>query len=194
MNTKYAGLIDVSNPNPGAIDIRDIAHSLSQQNRYNGYTQWPYSVAQHCVVVAEVLEPLGPEMQFRGLMHDATEAYVSDLPYPIKQALRRMGGTHFDYLELLWRKVIAVKFDLPRDVCGEVAEVDKNITGDEMFTLLGKGEPSYGIKIAELAPRVAEAQFLHKYYELCYKTQRESTGRVSTARSLPATDLQYSRA
>ena len=72
--------------NPEAICIEDIAHSLSQKCRFNGHTNNFYSVAQHCLNVMWNLRKKGysHEVQLLGLLHDAAEAYISDLPSPLK--------------------------------------------------------------------------------------------------------------
>ena len=73
---------------PRAVDINidDIAHALSQQCRFSGHTREHYSVAEHCVRVADVLEDWGcsTEVQLWGLLHDASEAYLVDIPSPLK--------------------------------------------------------------------------------------------------------------
>jgi uncharacterized protein len=78
--------IDVSNPNPADIVIEDIAWALSRMPRFSGHSipYVPYSVAQHCIQVAEDLKNYGPDIQLYGLLHDAAEAYINDLPSPVK--------------------------------------------------------------------------------------------------------------
>jgi len=65
------------------IDIRDIAHSLSQLCRYTGHTNMFYSVAQHSLLVSERM-PGGAEDKLCGLLHDAAETYTNDLAAPLK--------------------------------------------------------------------------------------------------------------
>jgi 5'-deoxynucleotidase YfbR-like HD superfamily hydrolase len=73
---------------PRATDFRtsDIAHSLSQICRYNGHTSEFWSVAAHSLEVSKVLEEMGRPLieQFAGLMHDACESCLCDIPRPIK--------------------------------------------------------------------------------------------------------------
>ena len=78
--------IDVSNPDPATIEITDIAWALSRMPRFSGHSipYVPYSVAQHCIRVAEDLKEAGPRIQLLGLLHDAAEAYINDLPSPVK--------------------------------------------------------------------------------------------------------------
>jgi 5'-deoxynucleotidase YfbR-like HD superfamily hydrolase len=78
--------IDVTDPNPSDIVIEDIAWALSRMPRFSGHSipYVPYSVAQHCIQVAEDLKEYGPTVQLYGLLHDAAEAYINDLPSPVK--------------------------------------------------------------------------------------------------------------
>jgi 5'-deoxynucleotidase YfbR-like HD superfamily hydrolase len=78
--------VDVVNPNPDTIVIGDIAWALSRMPRFSGHSipYVPYSVAQHCIQVAKELESYGPDLQLYGLLHDAAEAYINDLPSPVK--------------------------------------------------------------------------------------------------------------
>ena len=78
--------IDITNPNPDTIEITDIAWSLSRMPRFSGHSipYIPYSVAQHCIQVAKELAPHGARIQLHGLLHDAAEAYINDLPSPVK--------------------------------------------------------------------------------------------------------------
>lgn len=60
----------------------DIGHALSQINRWSGHTSHPWSVAQHSIVVAALVEP---QFTLWALLHDAPEAYLTDLPRPLKR-------------------------------------------------------------------------------------------------------------
>lgn len=69
------------------ISIVDIAHALSNLCRFAGHSKIFYSVAQHSVYVSFVMEMMGLDKEkcLAGLLHDATEAYLIDLPQPIKR-------------------------------------------------------------------------------------------------------------
>ena len=71
--------------------IEDIAHSLAIQNRFHGHTLRPYSVAEHSLLVVEIMErDMGitePGALLAGLTHDAHEAYCSDLSTPMKRVI-----------------------------------------------------------------------------------------------------------
>lgn len=82
--TRSGKRFDLLEPTATMVDPADIAWSLSMQCRFNGHGKAFYSVAQHCLVVAELVPA---QYQLEALLHDATEAYVGDLVSPLKQAL-----------------------------------------------------------------------------------------------------------
>lgn len=103
--TTFTGrCLDLIRPDPADIDIRDIAHSLAMQCRFNGHTKRFYSVAQHTVLVSNLLE--GDDALW-GLLHDAAETYVSDIPRPLKAQL-----PEFEIAEDRMLKAIIIRFGL----------------------------------------------------------------------------------
>ncbi len=68
------------------ISIKDIAHSLALTCRFRGHTKQYYSVAEHCIRCAEMdlHSPDGYGLARYRLLHDAPEAYLCDLPSPLK--------------------------------------------------------------------------------------------------------------
>lgn len=75
-----------TNPEASTFTIADIAHALSQVPRFVGQLPTPYSVAQHSIHVVRVLQAWGAPLsaQRLGLVHDASEAYMNDLPRDLK--------------------------------------------------------------------------------------------------------------
>jgi hypothetical protein len=71
-------------PRADEVRIEDIAHSLALLCRFGGHCRRFYSVAEHSVHVARMLPP---HLALWGLLHDAAEAYVCDLPSPLKRML-----------------------------------------------------------------------------------------------------------
>lgn len=74
-------------PRPEEVELQDIAHSLSQQCRWTGHVAHFYSIAQHAVYVAEVVEALLPHLALAALHHDSAEAYIGDMARPWKRML-----------------------------------------------------------------------------------------------------------
>lgn len=86
----YTGIeFYLDDPRPEVVDIRDIAHALSNICRFTGHTKSFYSVAQHSVWVADclILWDCPRSLVKAGLLHDAAEAYYGDLSYPLKLML-----------------------------------------------------------------------------------------------------------
>jgi hypothetical protein len=97
-------------PSTADICIEDIAHALSLENRYGGHLPGPYSVAQHCLLAARIVrEVLGGSLadERDTLMHDAAEAYLKDIPRPLKLAL-----PGYKVIESRCEATIAEKFGL----------------------------------------------------------------------------------
>jgi len=78
--------VDPDRPEPENFDIRDIAHALDQICRFSGQLMKPYSVAAHSLEVSRLVEEEGgtPLECLTALLHDAPEAYLQDLPTPVK--------------------------------------------------------------------------------------------------------------
>jgi hypothetical protein len=122
-------------PRPDEIDIRDIAHSLSLTCRFRGHCQTYYSVAEHSVRCAEYLERLRPwdkKLQLWGLLHDAAECMLCDVPRPIKPFL-----TGFKEIEDNISKAVAEKFDLPWPMHMDVKLADNVLLATEARDLMG---------------------------------------------------------
>lgn len=78
---------------PEDVHIEDIAHGLSNLCRFAGQVREFYSVAQHSWHVADYLRTNGatPLLQLAGLLHDGTEAYMVDIPRPVKHIPEMQG-------------------------------------------------------------------------------------------------------
>ena len=131
-----------SDPRLEEIHIKDIAHSLSLQCRFSGHTKVPYSVAQHSLLVAEEVESKYDDKRLSrtALLHDASEAFLVDLPRPIKS----MGqlGEEYRKIEDKIQKVISKKFDLIYPFPDEVMHEDLVLLVTEARDLMAhpKGE------------------------------------------------------
>ena len=74
-------------PRAEDIDDKDIAHALSLICRFNGHSSRFYSVAEHSIRVAHLVDSWGasPRVQLAALLHDASEAYIADVSRPLKR-------------------------------------------------------------------------------------------------------------
>lgn len=135
IQTRSGHRFDYQFPDPDSIVIEDIAHALSMKCRFNGHCSRFYSVAEHSIRVSLMLatEQQTPEVQFFGLMHDTAEAYLPDVPRPLKH-LPEFG--FFRDLEKSIEIAIAAKFGLPIFEHPIVKWADGQILYDEMATLM----------------------------------------------------------
>jgi hypothetical protein len=144
------GLIDLDAPAHtwGAPNWEGIAVSLSRINRWNGNTSRPYSVAEHSIRVARLLPP---GLKLAGLVHDAAEAFIGDLPYPIRQCA---GAGKFEQLDAKITLWIYESLEI-RNLIGhpEIAEADRIMAATEYRDLCG-GDPVAAGMVAPLAWRV----------------------------------------
>jgi hypothetical protein len=92
---------DIFNPRIEDICIEDIAHGLSLQCRFNGHCNKFYSIAEHCIRMACWDLPGDPKQR---LFHDAAEAYIGDIPSPIKQNLSEFEKIEENLLEIIFKK------------------------------------------------------------------------------------------
>lgn len=98
-----------SDARPDDIDIRDIAHALSFLCRANGHFSRFFSVGSHCINCYNEASARGlsAEVRLACLIHDASEAFISDITRPVKTAL-----PDYRALEEQLETVISEKFGL----------------------------------------------------------------------------------
>lgn len=153
-------------PRPDEVDILDIAHSLSMQCRYGGHSRFFYSVAEHCVLLSHAVPA---DLAFSALMHDAAEAYLVDVPRPIK---RFLGD--YKTIESNLESVILPAFGLPYPTPALVMEYDSRILIDEREQLMAAPPRPWGdiasgplgVRILGYPPMRAETIFLRRFHEL----------------------------
>lgn len=153
----------------GDVDIVDIAHSLSNICRFNGHCSRFYSVAQHSVYVAQRL-PM--RLRFPGLMHDATEAYCSDVIRPIKRMIKG-----YEEIENRVWMAICERFGLSTELDPLIKEVDCRVLLTEKRDILvrhdwqwteeqagdSRLEPYDSLYIRPWKPKFAKFKFLHMF-------------------------------
>lgn len=120
------GSYDVMRHDFSNLSILDVAWHLAQANRYNGACAQPYSVAQHCLLVAQVLPA---EYKFAGLMHDVTETVLGDIVSPFKHVL-----TEYRLMEAACMRQAEKHFGLPEDALEHplVRQADRQVMAAEM--------------------------------------------------------------
>lgn len=166
---------DILKPDPSLIDVQDIAGALSKLCRFGGHSKQFYSVAEHSILAAELMSQRYGNNQVLmrwALLHDASEAYVVDIPRPAKRQL-----AEYMSIENVIQNAIAERFGLPWPMPQEVHDVDNDMLSLELRAYLPcQPEEQYpplpliclGRELPTLpfAPRAAELAFLAKINEL----------------------------
>lgn len=151
-------------PRPEEVFIEDIAHALSMICRFGGHSLVFYSVAQHSVLVARNLRR---EHKRWGLMHDASESYVMDIPRPLKYFIPGYKGIENNVM-----RAISLRYGLG-DMPADIKRVDNAILADEMSQLMAPPpeewhlpEPPLGINIKPWGPKRAKTEFMKEFTKL----------------------------
>ena len=156
-------------PKTQTIHILDIAHALSMICRFNGHCRKFYSVAEHCVRMSE---EIAPSVAIHAIMHDAAEAYISDVARPIKPLLGGYKGIEKGIMD-----AVNLRFGLQYELGDEQAikTADLRMLATERQQLMSihapkwdclEGIDPYPITLACWAPSMAEGMFLDRFKEL----------------------------
>jgi hypothetical protein len=151
---KYLNLLKMD---PDTIDIEDIAHGISHQCRFGGHMQLFYSVAQHSVWCSYQAETV--ELAFEALMHDASEAYLVDIPTPVK----RMIPDYYVIEEKLMR-IICAKYE----ICYPMSPLIKKIDANALQFEWDNGVLSKCLEPIALPQPEAKQAFLNRFEELTH--------------------------
>lgn len=164
--TTYTGKIFLyDDPKPEMIDIEDIAHALSQLCRFAGHTSRFMSVAEHSIYVS-----WNSENELEGLLHDADEAYMVDIPSTLKTML-----PDYKKIEKTVQAVIMKHFGLNYPLSKDTKEADTAQLISEAETLIKNNgwtkmwhPTKKGIVPHCYPPEIAKTLFLQRFYTLTH--------------------------
>ena len=158
-------------PKPEDFNIYDIAHALAMNCRFTGHCSKFYSVAEHSWHMSR-MAPEGLEMA--ALLHDASEAYITDIASPIKQHL-------MDYVELeeMLMAKIAKRFHFEYPLNPIIKQLDTTMLSTEAhYLMISRGDNwdmwqerkrppiQHNFRPIGMLPHIAKEVFLDRYYEL----------------------------
>lgn len=129
IQTYSGGIVDFECPDRSTFTLEDIAHGLSQACRYGNQSKFFYSVAQHAVTVSYMCT--GKDA-LAALHHDDTEAFMCDIPTPLKLLLN-------DYMviEMALHDSIFDRLGLPRELSADVKLADAYALALEKPIMIG---------------------------------------------------------
>lgn len=173
-------------PNAADVELVDVAHGLAFTCRYGGHTKRYYSVAEHCVLVSEVVEcdarkaGMPPDfvkaLALEALLHDSAEAYIGDMVRPLKHQpqMAEFRRAEERIEECVRERFGIVSTEQSRKVIKIiddrilVDEITALITGPERYLqtdTLRDVEP-IGVMITGWSPELAQHRFIERYREL----------------------------
>lgn len=172
--------LDLLDPTPMDVEIEDIAHGLSFVARWNGQTagEWPYSVAEHSLLVADLFEAMAPAAEPRwrlaALLHDAPEYVIGDMISPVKSAI----GPGYQEMDARLAAAIHLRFGLPAVLPARVKRLVKRadaasawleatqIAGfseREATRFFGRPGAAEGRRVEPRPPREVRAAYLARF-------------------------------
>ncbi len=157
-------MFDPLDPEIELIDIGDIAHALSMLCRANGHFRSFYSVGMHCVNCANeaIARGYSRRVQLACLLHDASEAYLSDVTRPVKEELPQYKLIEEPLQNLIWNKFLGSPLTAEEERL--VFAIDDDILENEFPALMG----------AKLKETVPELKACTKYeFEGFLATEQE---------------------
>ena len=153
--------VNVFDPDINTIDIIDIAHALSFQCRFGGHLAEFYSVAQHSIWCFQTAEKngLSKRDQLAALLHDASEAYLVDVPRPIKYNM-----PEYRIIEDSLMKIIADVYDFDYPLSPDIKTIDSIALKLEWDYLKIKKEGATPLTIIDQSE--AEGKFIEIFNNL----------------------------
>jgi hypothetical protein len=160
------GLFNPLEPDVELITIDDIARGLANECRYNAQTDPFYSVAQHSIYISN---HCSPENALCGLLHDASEAFLSDIPSPLK---KRPEFAFYREAEARLQKMIYAKYGINEEP-EEIKKLDIMIWNNEITELFKGQTPTHdnpipGLTIDPWPPDLAYKCFLYRFNDLTH--------------------------
>lgn len=170
IQTRFGGGICVTDPKPEQVNILDIAHALATQCRFTGHTFEPYSIAQHSVLCLRLGGPVrrmwrDNSFALQLLLHDAAEAYLTDVARPVKLHLSNYRELEANLLHAIGQRFGVLLHPMPpavRDVDNRMLATERQLLPATPFPWPALAEP-YPDKIKPWPWKHARNKFLRSF-------------------------------
>jgi uncharacterized protein len=147
----------------------------------NGKHEYPYSVAQHCLLVSRLV---APELALDALLHDAWKIYVGDLTRPLNQLLNQISNGHWNIVRGGIQNAVAQKFNLTFPLPDAVEDGDRQARANELRDVMADVPELWSLKLPEptseiitpLHPSIVRAQYVERFADLMLARAQQSQG------------------
>lgn len=196
--------LDLADPSALDIEIEDIAHGLARVARWNGQTKGDhaFSVAQHCLVVVDILDALSDaqatdDLRLAALLHDGPEYVIGDMISPFKTLL----GDGYRSIEERLEAAIHLRHQLPAQLSAAqhkaIKQADRvsayleatqlaGFSSEEANKLFGKPQMDFnGVKLIPMSAMDAERAFLARHEVLFAAHLAVCSAKAGASKSVP---------
>lgn len=151
--TRSGRAFPLVDPEPSDVYWPDVAYALAHINRFGGHVG-AYSVAQHSVLVAEQLRP---EWRAYGLLHDAHEAFLGDIPTPLKRLLDARDSYNAVWaiandIDRAVLRAAGLCYPVPSEIAEAVHVADIRVLMTERRDLMREPPHSWGVEYENVEP------------------------------------------
>ena len=154
----------------GDVVPEDVAHALGMTCRYGGHTASFYSVAEHCCLLADhaIATTGDARLALDLLIHDAAEAYLGDIPRPLKACLPAEWKKIEKAADEACTRALGGRWPWP----AAVKDLDHAILLDERAAMMSEsgnhwdsldGIAALGVQIHRWSPETARSEWLARY-------------------------------
>lgn len=188
----YTGrFVDILEPDAGTISIEDIAHGLANQCRYGGQCRRFYSVASHSILVSKLVEsefghdPSYKDIVLAALLHDSSEAYLVDIPTPVKRHLKDYKAIEYGLMTAIFSKfALPYEFDAMPDVIHYADVLALKLEAELLMKSKGRNYTAFedfdeddmtlccSPVVHMDSPKQAKRMFMARYHELTDNTAK----------------------
>jgi len=184
MQTANGRKFSLLDPTPDQVHADDIIAALPLIPCFTGAQkagkhEYPYSVAQHCLLVSRLVSP---ELALDGLLHDAWKVYVSDLTRPLNQLLNQISDGRWGKVRFNIQQAVAQKFDLTFPLPDAVEDGDRLARATELRDIMAPVPEPWNLQlpepvsetIAPLHPNIVRQQFAARWLSLMVRRSSAS--------------------
>lgn len=182
VTTLTGGYLSLESPSPENINLHDISEGLSHTCRFSGQLPKHYSVASHSLALAECYDT--PAERLYALLHDASEAYITDMPAPVKVLCPMYSEVELGIMEAVFDKFdlwgLFANYHLKKT---HIHTMDRRMASLEQYALQGDSAPAWAkeVVVAYMNEPDNKVEELVKYINVLANKEQEDVAALYVA-------------